>query len=206
MSRKDTQFEQQSMEKSQLEENAAEVFSGGQEGIETQEQNTVPPSLEQTIAGLEAQLAETRDQLLRKAADFENFRKRMNQEKQSSIEYANQNLLLDIIPIIDNFERAIMAGENGLQTNSSDYSGFLEGIKMIEKSFTTMLETKWGLRRFNSAGELFDPNFHEAFMMEKSTDVTEATVKEDFEKGYMLKERVIRAAKVKVLMPEEAGG
>ena len=121
----------------------------------------------------------------------------MNQEKQSAIEYANQSLLLDIIPIIDDFERAIQAGEN-----STDYNAFLEGIKMIEKRFTAQLETKWGLKRYNSAGEPFDPNLHEALMMEKSNEVTEATVQEDFGKGYMLKERVIRAAKVKVLMPE----
>jgi len=163
---------------------------------------------EEKIAELETQLAETRDQLLRKAADFENFRKRMNQDKQSAIEYANQSLLLDIIPIIDDFERAIVAGENSLQAsgndslaNSADMS-FLEGIKMIEKRLTSQLESKWGLKRFDSAGGRFDPNLHEALMMEKSSEVSEATVQEDLFKGYMLKERVIRAAKVKVLMPE----
>ena len=161
-------------------------------------EETSTQSAEQSIAALEARLAETHDQLLRKAAEFENFRKRMNQEKQSSIEYANQSLLLDIIPIIDDFERAIQAGES-----SADYKSFLDGIKMIEKRFTSQLEAKWGLKRFNSAGELFDPNFHEALMMEKSNTVAEATVQEDFEKGYMLKERVIRAAKVKVLMPDK---
>jgi len=161
------------------------------------------PSPIDKIAELEAKLAEANDQFLRKAAEFENFRKRMNQEKQSSIEYANQSLLLDIIPIIDDFERAIQAGENGLQAaNSSEYSGFLEGVKMIEKRLVSQLEAKWGLKRFNSAGELFDPNLHEALMMEKSAEVNEAVVQEDFEKGYYLKERVIRAAKVKVLMPE----
>jgi molecular chaperone GrpE len=155
------------------------------------------PTPEEKIAELEAQLAETRDQLLRKAADFENFRKRMNQEKQSAIEYANQSLLLDIIPVIDDFERAIQAGEG-----STDLTTFLEGVKMIEKRLTSQLEAKWGLKRFNSAGEPFDPNRHEALMMEKSPDASEAVVQEDLVKGYLLKERVIRAAKVKVLMPE----
>jgi len=161
-----------------------------------QEATQAEPSEAEKIIDLEKQLAETRDQLLRKAADFENFRKRMNQEKQSSIEYANQSLLLDIIPIIDDFERAIQAGES-----SSDIKAFLEGIKMIEKRLVSQLESKWGLKRFNSAGELFDPNLHEAMLMEKSPEVSEATVQEDFVKGYFLKERVIRAAKVKVLMP-----
>ncbi|MDR0323561.1 MAG: nucleotide exchange factor GrpE [Treponema sp.] len=158
------------------------------------------PAPAEKIAGLEAQLAETHDQLLRKAADFENFRKRMNQEKQNAIEFANQSLLLDIIPIIDDFERAIAAGEK-----ATDLVSFLDGVKMIEKRLSSQLESKWGLKRFNSAGEPFDPNIHEALMMEKSPDVKEAVVEEDLYKGYFLKDRVIRAAKVKVLMPETPG-
>jgi len=198
MSKHETQTAQSDLGKTQVDENTAEKpQEGGNEPDSTQEngQKTLTP--EQKIAELEGQLAEIRDQLLRKAAEFENFRKRMNQEKQSSIEYANQSLLLDIIPIIDDFERAIQAGES-----STDYTSFLEGIKMIEKRFVSQLETKWGLKRFNSAGEVFDPNLHEAVMMEKSADVSEAVVQDDLMKGYMLKERVIRAAKVKVIMPE----
>jgi molecular chaperone GrpE len=77
---------------------------------------------------------------------------------------------------------------------------------MIEKRLTTQLETKWGLKRFNSAGEVFDPNLHEALMMDKSPDISEAVVQEDLIKGYFLKDRVIRAAKVKVLVPEDKNG
>jgi len=172
----------------------------GQNAQEQGQEAAAPLTADEKIAELEAQLAETRDQLLRKAADFENFRKRMNQEKQSAIDFANQSLLLDIIPVIDDFERAIQAGES-----STDFTAFLEGVKMIEKRLTSQLEAKWGLKRFNSAGEPFNPNMHEALMMEKSPDVSEAVVQEDFEKGYLLKDRVIRAAKVKVLMPEETG-
>jgi molecular chaperone GrpE len=179
------------------EEKAGETQAEGQQAPETAQESAEPVSPEEKIAELEAQLAETRDQLLRKAADFENFRKRMNQEKQSAIDYANQSLLLDILPVIDDFERAIQSGET-----TTDIAGFLDGVKMIEKRLTSQLESKWGLKRFTSAGELFDPNMHEALMMEKSADVSEATVQEDLAKGYMLKDRVIRAAKVKVLMPQ----
>jgi len=175
-------------------ENESANASKETDTAKTAEASSAP---EDKIAALEAKLAETHDQYLRKAAEFENFRKRMNQEKQNAIEYANQSLLLDIIPIIDDFERAIQAGEN-----STDYAVFLDGIKMIEKRFAGQLEAKWGLKRFNAAGEPFDPNIHEALFMEKSSEVTEAVVQEDLVKGYMLKERVIRAAKVKVLMPE----
>jgi len=159
--------------------------------------------LNDKIAELEAQLAESRDQLLRKAADFENFRKRMNQEKQNAIEFANQSLLLDIIPVIDDFQRAIQSAETSVElTGLPAGKAMLDGITMIEKRLTGQLEGKWGLKRFNSAGEPFDPNRHEAMIMEKSPDVEEPVVQEDLVKGYTLKDRVIRAAKVKVIMPE----
>ena len=183
-------------------ENPGEVQTEGQNEADTQGkeagEKSAEPTPEEKIAELEAKLVEAGDQYLRKAADFENFRKRMNQEKQSAIEFANQSLLLDLIPIIDDFERAIIAGET-----ASDTGTFLEGIKMIEKRLTSQLENKWGLKRFNSVGEVFDPNLHEAFVVEKSADITEPVVQEDLFKGYFLKERVIRAAKVKVLMPND---
>jgi molecular chaperone GrpE len=150
------------------------------------------------INALEAQVAELKDQYLRKAADFENFRKRMNQEKASAIDYANQSLLLDLIPVIDDFERAIKSADD-----SEDFASFHEGITMIEKRLTNDLANKWGLKRYESANQPFNPEIHEAIMMDKSPDVSEPTVSEDFLKGYMLKDRVVRAAKVKVLMPAD---
>jgi len=155
-----------------------------------------PASQEQKIADLEAKLAEINDQYLRKAADLENFRKRTIREKQELVDFANQNLLLDLLPVIDDFERAIKSAET-----SRDFLSFYEGVTLIEKRLSTQLENKWGLKRFDSAGEPFDPTRHEAIQMEKTEGITEAVVKEDFLKGYLLKDRVIRFAKVKVLMP-----
>ena len=152
---------------------------------------------EQRASELEQKLADLNDQLLRKAADFENFRKRMNREKQELTEFANQNLLLDLLPVIDDFERAIKSAET-----SQDFASFYEGVGMIEKRLITELENKWGLKRFDSLGEPFDPNRHEALQMEKAAGVTEAVVSEDYVKGYLLKDKVLRFAKVKVLMPE----
>ena len=149
-------------------------------------------------AELELKLSDMNDQFLRKAADFENFRKRANREKQELVEFANQSLLSDLLPVIDDFERAIKSAET-----SKDFSVFFDGITMIEKSLSAMLESKWGLKRFDSEGELFDPNRHEAVQMEKSPDVKESKVKEEFLKGYTLRDRVIRYAMVSVLMPEE---
>jgi molecular chaperone GrpE len=154
------------------------------------------------IQDLETKLAEANDQYLRKAAEFENFRKRMNREKQEAIDFANQTLLLDLIPIIDDFERAIKSAE-GAGSTSPEFTSLCEGISMIEKRLVSQLENKWGLKRFDSAGEAFDPTRHEAIMMEKSAEISEPLVAEDFIRGYLLKDRVVRSAKVKVLMPEE---
>jgi molecular chaperone GrpE len=164
-----------------------------------------PVDLEQKVAELEAKLAELNDQYLRKAADFENYRKRMIREKQELTDFANQNLILNLLPVIDDFERAIKSVEtsSALQ-NVPDFQGFFEGVTMIEKRLYADLENKWGLKRFDSEGQPFDPNRHEALQVEKAAGVQEAVVKEDYVKGYLLKDRVIRFAKVKVLMPEGA--
>jgi molecular chaperone GrpE len=154
---------------------------------------------EKRIAELEAKVAELNDQYLRKAAEFENFRKRINREKQDAIEFANQSLLLDVVQTMDDFERAIKSAET-----SKDFTSFYEGITMIEKRLSSQLENKWGLKRFDSEGQVFDPNQHEAIMREESAEVQEPMVKEEFIKGYTLKDRVIRSAKVKVLMPENS--
>jgi molecular chaperone GrpE len=176
-----------------------------QEAVAVDEKNTELAELEAKTADLAAQLADTRDQLLRKAADFENSRKRMNAEKQNAIDFANQNLILDIIPILDDFERAIQSAESsGELTSLPAGKALLEGIVMIEKRMISRLEGKWGLKRFDSAGKPFDPVFHEAVLMDKSPDIGEPVVLEEYIKGYMLKDRVIRAAQVKVLMPENS--
>jgi len=151
----------------------------------------------------EAKITELNDQYLRKAADFENYRKRMVREKQEVTDFANQSLLSDLLPVIDDFERAIRSAETSDFQSAKDFVSFFDGVKMIEKQLSTQLENKWGLKRFDSEGEPFDPNRHEAIQMEKSADVTEAVIKEDYLKGYLLKDRVLRFAKVKVLMPED---
>lgn len=148
------------------------------------------------VQELQTKLAELNDQYLRKAADFENFRKRVNRDKQDLADFANQNLILDLLPILDDFERAVKSADV-----SKDFAGFYEGIMMIQKQIAVQLENKWGLKPFDSVGEIFDPTRHEAIQMEKKAGIAEAVVQEDYAKGYCLKEKVIRCAKVKVLMP-----
>ncbi len=155
---------------------------------------------EEAYRELEKERDELKDLLLRKQAEFENFRKRLQREKEESIKYANAMLLLDLTNIIDDFERAIQSAKN-----SDDFTSFHSGVELIEKRLTQMLEKKWGLKRFDSQGDAFDPDKHEAIMAEESENVDSPTVVEDFQRGYLLNERILRPAKVKVAQPQGVG-
>ena len=146
------------------------------------------------------QVAELQDELLRRQADYENFRKRMNRDKEEAIKFANSALLMDLTAVIDDFERALQSSHD-----SDDVTALRSGLELIEKQFTGMLERKWGLSRFSSAGEPFDPERHEALAQEPSTDHDVATVVEDYQKGFLLHGRVVRAARVRVATPSAGG-
>jgi molecular chaperone GrpE len=169
-----------------------------QEAAEEQESTELSEveKLQSAVESLTAEVEDYKNQYLRKHADFENFRKRMLREKEDAIRYANASLLKDIIGVIDDFERAISSAKE-----SRDFEGFLSGIQLIEKQFVSMLENNWGLRRMETVGEEFDPQRHEALMMEENPDCDKETVLEDYQRGYSLNDRVIRHAKVKVGKP-----
>lgn len=152
--------------------------------------------IESRIKILEEENVSLKDQLLRKQADFENFRKRINKDKLDSIQFGNKQLLLDLVPVLDDFERAVKSGEE-----SRDFTAFHDGIVLIEKQFAGLLERKWGLQRFDSVGEDFDPQKHEAITTEERKDHETSIVLEDYQKGYFLHDKVLRAAKVKVSLP-----
>ncbi len=177
-------------------EDTAAPTEGGDAPSPVEDGSVRVSDLEARISALEAENSELKEQYLRKQADFENFRKRMQREKEDSAKFANKELLLDIIPVIDDFERAISSAKS-----TQDFASLYDGVILIEKQLTGMLERKWGLKRFDSVGTEFDPQHHEALTMESSEDVEQATVTDDFQKGYMLHDRVLRSAKVKVAMP-----
>lgn len=154
------------------------------------------------IQELEKQQAELQDQLVRKAADFDNYRKRMIREKQEAIDFANTVLLTDLVQILDDFDRAIDAGVATEDTTAA--TAFADGVVMIRKQLGSLLETKYGMEYYPSKDQLFDPHVHEAIGTQPDSDITEPTVAEEYLKGYKLKGRVIRLAKVMVKMPPEA--
>jgi molecular chaperone GrpE len=201
VSEKDGVAEAGNVQEAPLQDPGGETGGGVPDAPGEAQAESAQLSPEAKIAALEAQLSEVNDSYLRKAADFENYRKRMNREKQDAIDYANTSLLLDLIQTMDDFERAIKAAEETSKA-SPEFANFYEGVSMIEKRLSSLLENKWGLKRFDSAGQPFDPNRHEAVTVDKSPDTAEPAVAEEYYKGYTLKERVVRPAKVKVLMPE----
>ncbi len=183
--------------KPEKDENAANSSGGGEKGACESEKADDSAK----IAELEEKCRDWQDQYLRKAADFDNYRKRMLKEKQEAIDYANSNLLLDLVQILDDFDRAIEAGTS--QTADKAHSAFAEGILMIKNQMLSMLNSKYGLEYYPSKGVPFDPNIHEAVSMLPSDEVKEPTVGEEVMKGYKLRERIIRHAKVMVFMPKE---
>jgi molecular chaperone GrpE len=127
---------------------------------------------------------------LRLAADFQNFRKRVEKEKSDIYAYANEKIVVDLLDVIDNFERALEHSEG-----SSD--SFSEGMNMIFKQFKGVLE-KSGVEEMTPEGEPFDPNFHHAVIMESSGEHESGNVTQVLQKGYLLNKKVIRPAMVKV--------
>ena len=133
---------------------------------------------------------------LRKTADFDNYRKRMIQEKQDAFDYANANLLKDLLDSLDNFDRTVEAA-----ATATDPKAIADGVTMINKSLVNMLENKYNLVSYGVAGDPFDPEIHEAIGMQEG-DVKEEQLAAVYLKGYKLKNRVIRHAKVMVLKPK----
>ena len=152
---------------------------------------------EEKIEQLEKENAELKDQLLRRAADFDNYRKRMMKEKQETFDYANANLLGDLLDSLDNFDRTIDAA-----ATAKDVKSVTDGIKMINKNLVKMLEDKYGLVSFGKEGDEFNPDEHEAIGRTEDEKAKKETLMQVYLKGYKLKEKIIRHAKVMVKVPK----
>ena len=152
--------------------------------------------LKTQIDALKKENADLKDQVLRRAADFDNYRKRMLKEKQDVFDYANENLLHDLLDSLDNFDRATDAA-----SSAKDVKSIADGVKMINASLVKMLEDKYNLSSYGVPGDVFDPDEHEAIGSVEGA-VAEPVLKEVYLKGYKLKDRIIRHAKVMVTMPD----
>jgi molecular chaperone GrpE len=137
-------------------------------------------------------LAKAKDALLRTAADFDNYRKRQRREMDEMKKFATEKVLLDLLPALDNLQRALAAS-----AQAKDPSSLLQGVKMVADQFRSALEGH-GLKGFESVGQSFDPTKHEAISEREDGEAKAGTVVEEFQRGYMLHERVARPAMVVV--------
>lgn len=143
---------------------------------------------------LKEQNTQLEDALLRSKAEFINYRKRLEEEQSRLLKYANEDLVLETLPTLDNFERAIVMDNDNLE---DEVSKFLSGIKMIYCNLLSTLE-KYGVKAIDGNHKPFDPNYHQAVMTEKIEDMEPGMVIEVLQKGYLLKDKVIRPAMVRV--------
>ncbi len=163
-------------------EEAAAADAAMQEEIE---------ALKGQVDGLNKDLQEKKDRLLRLQADFDNFRRRSAKEREEISAVVTQNFCKDMLPLLDNFERAMAA-------ETKDVEAFQKGVEMIFTQFQEILK-KNGLEHIEAIGQKFDPNFHQAVMRVEDPEKEDDTVAQELQKGYMVKGRVVRPSMVQVV-------
>ena len=144
------------------------------------------------IAALKAEVEAEQNKYLRLLADYDNFKRRAQKDRQDAEKFRSQSLLADLLPVLDNFERAL-----SLETKSEESASLLKGVEMVQKSLLEAVKRE-GLEEIKAVGEAFDPNFHQAVMQEKDENAEPGAVLMELQKGYTLKGRVLRPAMVKV--------
>jgi molecular chaperone GrpE len=162
-----------------------------------EETNAEPAGLEAQVKELQQKLeaaqklADTyKDQLLRKAAEFDNYKKRSEADYAMTVKYASEALISSLIPILDDFSRSLKSGRE-----VKEHESFFKGVELIYNKFVKLLESH-GLVPFDSVGKPFDVNYHDALLQIPQSDIPPHTVVEEIERGYKLFDKIIRHAKV----------
>ena len=171
---------------------AAESGEGAAEPLVPVEPATVTPEQLDELKERAAKADEHWDRLLRTTADFDNFKKRAAREKQDAIRFANENLIQKLVPVLDSFDMAVAALQNG---KTDAVQSLQTGITMVYQQLKGAL-TEAGLEEVDAAGKPFDPNLHEAISQQETSAVPEGQVVQQVRKGYKLRERLLRPASV----------
>ena len=172
-------------------EKAKEFAEESEQGPEATE------DLRRQLEAKEQEAKESRERLLRQAADLDNYKKRATREKADAIRYANESLVKDLLPVLDNLERALGYAQGG-----GNGKPLLEGIEMVLKNFIEILG-RHGVNQVSAVGERFDPSKHEAVAQVESRKHDPNTVIDEYRKGYYLLDRLLRPAQVTVAkLPE----
>jgi molecular chaperone GrpE len=165
-------------------------------GIEPGENNgaqEAPLETEPSDSDWKAEAEKYKDMFIRGQAEAENMKKRLEREKSDFVKFANENLIKELLPVLDNLERALAHSRE----NCGSEDSLAQGVKLTVDGFLNALD-KFGVTMVKTKGEPFDPNFHEAVMQQENPDVEPNTVLEEVQKGYLLHDRLIRPAMVVV--------
>ena len=196
--RKDTSEAGEGLHKKAGEQNAAAGMAVVEEsgGTETDKTHDIMVKLQEA----EKKAADNYEKYLRAVADLDNFRKRAAREKADAIQYGNETLLRDILPLVDGMDRALEHA-----CNSEDFEAFKKGLKLLQGQLLGCLQ-KHGVEMIDTAGKDFDPHVHEAMMQVESAEHEDCRVVGEFERGYLLNGRLLRPAKVSVSKRPSMGG
>lgn len=153
--------------------------------------------LEAKVASLEEEIKKLHEDDVRRAADTENYKKRLLKDKENAVRFANENLVKDLLDPLDNFSRALQSAEQ-----NKDFDGLKSGISMVEDQILSILKNNWGLEIIETKDKAFDPQVMEAYSMQEKEGLEEETVLMEFQRGYMLHGKVLRSSKVMVGKPK----
>lgn len=163
-----------------------------EEDVQEQAAGDQDQALEAETEKLKAEIEEHKQRLLRTQADYDNFRRRTVKEKEELGKYASAKLITELLPVIDNFERAL-----GSVSDVPEAASYAKGVEMIFRQLEGILKAE-GLTPMEAVGTPFNPEYHQAIMQVESDEYEEGDVVEEVQKGYMLKDKVLRPAMVKV--------
>ena len=181
-------------EQEELNETEAETAEAEQTAAEADApaEDTQTEMLEKQLKELQERLEEKENKLLRVQADFENYKRRARLDLEAAEKYRSQRIISELLPALDNFERALQIDPDNEQTKS-----LLQGMEMVHRQILEALKNE-GVEQIPSVGEQFDPNMHQAVMQVEDEAYESNAVVEELQKGYKLKDRVIRPSMVKV--------
>lgn len=199
MSNEKETFKQQDLEQDTVQQEAHDAVDETTATTEGTEPGTVESSDQAQTeapvdekAELQAQLEEEQNKYLRLLADYDNFKRRTKKDQELAKQFRSQSLLTDLLPVLDNFDRAL-----AVEAKSEESASLLKGLEMVKKSLIDAV-TAEGLEEIKAVGEPFDPHFHQAVIQENDPDSEPGTVLQELQKGYTLNGRVLRPAMVKV--------
>lgn len=170
---------------------AGEAQAGNAEAGESEPQEDEAQEAADELEAVKKQLSEGVERMKRLQADFENFRRRTRQEKEELSNMVVQDFIKDLLPMLDNFDRAMAA-------ETTDGAKFQQGVEMIYNQLAEILKNK-GLEKIDTTDAKFDPNFHQAVMRVENPDLEDESIAMELQKGYMVKGKVIRPAMVQVV-------